>query len=82
MKVLQQLQVLADKGDQGIHRYPPKSCLPYKKPRKGKLTSEQKQHNKEQDYLRIRVEKVIRNSIFSNFIKPLSQQKKAVLLRG
>lgn len=59
--VLQRVQLLADKGYQGINRYHSNSCIPHKKPRKGKLTSEQKQQNKEHDRLRVRVENVIRH---------------------
>jgi hypothetical protein len=61
IKVLQQVQLLADKGYQGIHHYHTKSYIPYKKPRNGQLTIKQKQHNKEQCLLRVRVENVIRH---------------------
>jgi hypothetical protein len=61
IKVMQKVQVLADKGYQGIHRYHTNSCIPYKKPRKGQLTPEQRQQNKEQARRRVRVENVIRH---------------------
>ena len=61
IKVIQRVQILADKGYQGINRYHRNSCIPHKKPRKGKLTSEQKQQNKEHARLRVRVENVIQN---------------------
>lgn len=60
VKVLQEVQLLADKGYQGIRQYHTNSSIPHKKPRNGKLTIEQKQHNKEQARLRVRVENVIR----------------------
>src|SRR4028118_1662681 len=46
INVVQEVQVLADKGYQGIERCHTNSCIPYKKPCQGKLTSEQRQHNK------------------------------------
>jgi hypothetical protein len=61
INVVQEVQVLADKGYQGIERCHTNSCIPYKKPCQGKLTFEQRQHNKEQAHLRVRVENVIRN---------------------
>ena len=61
IKLIQRVQVLADKGYQGINRYHSNSCIPHKKPRKGKLTIEKKQQNKEHARLRVRVENVIRH---------------------
>lgn len=61
INVVQQVQILADKGYQGIHRYHNNSYIPHKKPRKGKLSPEQKQQNHEQASLRVPVENVIRN---------------------
>ena len=61
VKVVQKVQVLADKGYQGIHRYHTNSCIPHKKPRKGQLTPEQRQQNKEQARRRVRVENAIRH---------------------
>jgi IS5 family transposase len=61
VKVIKRVQVLADKGYQGIGRYHTNSCIPHKKPRNGQLTTEQKRQNKEQSRLRVRVENVIRH---------------------
>jgi hypothetical protein len=61
VKVIERVQVLADKGYQGIGRYHTNSCIPHKKPRNGQLTTEQKRQNKEQSRLRVRVENVIRH---------------------
>lgn len=61
IRIMSEVQVLADKGYQGIHRYHINSLIPHKKPRNGKLTPEQRQQNKEQARLRVRVENVIRN---------------------
>lgn len=74
IKVLQQVQLLADKGYQGIHHYHTKSSIPYKKPRNGQLTIKQKQHNKEQCLLLSSGRKC--NSTpqnIQNLIKSLSQ---------
>jgi hypothetical protein len=74
IKVIQEVQVLADKGYQGIHRYHVNSFIPNKKPRNGKLTPEQRQQNKEQARLRVGGENVIRHSLnFPHPIKPLSE---------
>jgi len=61
VKVIERVQVLADKGYQGISHYHANSCIPHKKPRNGQLTKEQKQKNKEQARLRVRGENVIRH---------------------
>ncbi len=61
VKVVERVQVLADKGYQGIGRYHTNSCIPHKKPRNGQLTKQEKRQNKEQSRLRIRVENVIRH---------------------
>ena len=61
IKLVQQVQLLADKGYQGIHRYHTNSCIPHKKPRKGQLKPEQRRQNQEQARLRVRVENVIRH---------------------
>jgi len=39
-------EVLADKGYQGIQKLHSKSTIPYKKKRKGKLTKEEREHNR------------------------------------
>ena len=60
IKVRQEIQVVADKGYQGIHHHHRNSQIPYKKPRKSQLSQEQKQYNREQARVRIKVEHVIR----------------------
>lgn len=83
IKVTQRVQVLADKGYQGINRYHSNSCIPHKKPRKGKLTSEQKQQNKEHARLRVRVENVIRHlKIFRILSSRYRNSKIAVWFTG
>lgn len=54
------LKVIADKGYQGITKIHGLSQTPVKKPRGGKLTSSQKQYNRELNRLRIVVEHVNR----------------------
>ena len=61
VKVVERVQVLADKGYHGIGRYHANSCIPHKKPRNASLTKEQKRQNKQQARLRVRVENVIRH---------------------
>ncbi len=56
----QDIQVYADKGYQGIHRYHSQSIIPHKKPRKSQLTQQQKRENREQARERVGVENVIR----------------------
>lgn len=60
IKVRQEIQLVADKRYQGIHRYHSNSKIPYRKPRKNNLSQEQKQYNREQARVRIKVEHVIR----------------------
>ena len=43
IKVKQEIEIIAYQGYQGINRYPSNSRTPYKKPKKDKLTKEQKQ---------------------------------------
>lgn len=57
---LSSIQLLADKGYQGIHRYHQASLIPQKKTRKKPLTLEQKAQNRQQSQLRVVVENVIR----------------------
>lgn len=44
---------LADKGDQGIAKLHPHSCIPMKKPRKRKLDKAEQQHNRHLAQLRV-----------------------------
>lgn len=55
-----EIQIIADKGYQGINRYDANSLTPYKKPSKSQLSPEQKQFNRQHARLRIRVEHLIR----------------------
>jgi IS5 family transposase len=55
------LEVLADSGYQGLQKLHEKSKTPRKKPRKSKLTEEQKQSNRELARRRVVVEHVIRS---------------------
>ncbi len=54
------LQVIADKGYQGITKIQGNSETPIKNPRGGKLTKEQKQSNRQLNRLRIAVEHINR----------------------
>ena len=55
------LEVLADSGYQGLDKLHAKSRTPRRKPRKGQLTDEQKQSNRELARRRVVVEHVIRS---------------------
>jgi len=50
----------ADSGYQGINKYDKNAEIPFKKPKKGELTPEQKKYNHELSKKRIKVENVIR----------------------
>jgi hypothetical protein len=54
------LEVLADRGYQGLDKLHAKSRTPQRKPRKGELSDEQKQSNRELASRRVVVEHVIR----------------------
>ena len=60
IKARKEIQIVADKGYQGIKTYHNNSKIPYTKPRKGKLSQEQKEFNRQQARVRIKVEYVIR----------------------
>lgn len=60
IKVIESVQLMADKGYQGIAHYHANIYIPYKKSRFGQLSPEQRQHNKEQARLRVQIENVIR----------------------
>jgi hypothetical protein len=51
---------LADKGYQGIAKLHPNSCIPTKKPRKSKLDSGERQHNRNLAQLRVVAEQINR----------------------
>jgi IS5 family transposase len=54
------IQVIADKGYEGIKKYYNNSKTPHKKPRNSQLNAEQKQENRSLAKLRIKVEHIIR----------------------
>ncbi|WP_071881450.1 transposase family protein [Gloeothece verrucosa] len=56
-----EIQVLADKGYQGINKLHQNSLLPHKKPQKSQLSRQQKQENRQQASKRIIVEHIIRH---------------------
>ena len=60
IKARKEIQIVADKGDRGIKTYHNNSKIPYTKPRKGKLSQEQKEFNRQQARVRIKVEHMIR----------------------
>lgn len=60
IKLREEIQLVADKGYQGIKNYHSNSKTPYKKPRKSQLSQEQKKYNRAQSQVRIKVEHVIR----------------------
>jgi hypothetical protein len=60
IKVKQEIEIIAVQGYQGINRYHYNSRTPYKKPKKDKLTKEQKQENRSHARIIIKVEQVIR----------------------
>ena len=63
------LQVIADKGYQGITKVHNLSATPIKKPRGKKLTKEQKKYNRELNRLRIAIEHINRRlKIFKNLV--------------
>ena len=56
----EKLELLADKGYQGLAKLHNQSFIPCKKPRGGQLTQTQRAYNRELAKLRIKVEHVIR----------------------
>lgn len=58
--VKEEIQLLADKGYQGINRYHKNSQTPYKKAKKKHLTMQQKGANRQLATVRVIVENVIR----------------------
>jgi IS5 family transposase len=55
-----EIQLIGDKGYQGVHRYHQVSIIPHKKTKKLPLTPEQKAENRQQSSVRVVVENVIR----------------------
>jgi IS5 family transposase len=58
--IKKEIQLLADKGYQGIHRYHKASLVPHKKTKKKTLTFQQRAENRSCAKLRVSVENVIR----------------------
>jgi IS5 family transposase len=76
------LEVLADSGYQGLQKLHAKSRTPRKKPRKGELTDEQKQSNRELASRRVVVEHVIRSlKIFRILAERYRNRRKRFSLR-
>jgi hypothetical protein len=51
--------ILADSGYQGLNKIHKKTAIPFKKPKNGKLSKEQKVYNKELSKIRVKVENVL-----------------------
>ncbi len=60
LRLNESVELLADKGYQGITKFHHQSFTPCKKPRGGQLTPTQRAYNRELAKLRIKVEHVIR----------------------
>ena len=60
VKPIESIEVLADKGYQGLNKIHSSSYIPIKKPKKKGLTNRQKEYNRELARHRIYVEHVIR----------------------
>lgn len=60
IKAVPKIEVIADKGYQGIKNYHKRSKTPHKKPRNGKLNPEQKRENRRLAQVRIKVEHIMR----------------------
>lgn len=60
IKAIPRIEVIADKGYQGIKTYHNNSKIPYKKPRNGHLNAEKKRENRSLAQVRIKVEHIIR----------------------
>jgi hypothetical protein len=76
------LELLGDSGSQGLQKLHEKSRTPQKKPRKAKLTDEQKQSNRELAQRRVVVEHVIRSlKIFRILAERYRNRRKCFPLR-
>ena len=74
--------MLADSGYQGLDKLPGKSRTPKKKPKKGKLTKEEKRANRALARRRIVVENVIRSlKIFRILAERYRNRRKRFSLR-
>lgn len=60
LKLRKEIQCLRDKGYQGIKKYHNKSLIPKKKPRKSRLSQEDKRQNKQLAQQRIIIEHINR----------------------
>ena len=80
--LLEPISCLEDKGYQGIHKIHQESKIPHKKPRKSKLSQEQKQQNRQLASLRIIIEHIYRNlKIFRILSERYRNRKKRFSLR-
>ena len=82
VKPIESIEVLADKGYQGIDKIHGSSYIPIKKPKKRGLTSREKEYNRELAKHRIYVEHVIRClKIFRILAQPYRNRRRRFGLR-
>ena len=82
VKPIKSIEVLADKGYQGINQIHSFSYTPFKKPRKRELTDREKEYNRELARHRIYVEHVIRClKIFRILAQPYRNRRRRYKLR-
>ena len=75
-------RVYADSGYQGLDRIHGQTEIPYKKPKKGKLTTEEKVYNRALSSFRVRVEQKIRElKIFNILSHPYRNFRKGYGLK-
>lgn len=83
VKLTKTIKMLGDKGYQGILKIHENSATPIKKPKRGKLTKEQKRANRELNRLRVAVEHVNRQlKIFKILSYPYRNRHKKFGLRA
>lgn len=82
VKPLEVVEILADKGYQGIKKIHKSSCIPIKKPKKKSLTATEKEYNRQLAKQRIYVEHVIRClKIFRILAQPYRNHRRRFGLR-
>jgi hypothetical protein len=82
VKPIESIEVLADKGYQGINKIHGSSYIPFKKSKKRELTSREKEYNRELAKKRIYVEHVIRClKIFRILAQPYRNRRRRYKLR-
>ena len=80
--IKEQILLIGDKGYQGIAHIHVNSMTPFKKPRKGQLTEEQKQFNSMLAKVRIKIEHVFRRiKCFKIFAQCYRNKQRKHLLR-